>query len=210
MYRPALAPAPLDPCAEITPDRCTRSAGADAFNATVEEVYRRFGVRVYSLAYRMLGNEADAEDVTQEVFLQVVRHLANFRGECDITTWLHRITVNAALALRRRRYRREETQTDAPLDHLPATRSTPSTCPEGQAIDRETRALLERSIRQLPEIYRDVFVLSDVEGLSNPEIGTALGLGLAAVKSRLHRARLLVREMLAPHFHGACGVAPPA
>jgi len=175
-----------------------------------EEIFARHAGRVYNLARRMLGNEADAEDVTQEVFLQVVRHLANFRGECDITTWLHRITVNAALALRRRRYRHQETQTDAPLDHLPATRSTPSTCPEGQAIDRETRAPLERSIRQLPQIYPDVFVLSDVEGLSNPEIGTVLGLGLAAVKSRLHRARLLVREMLTPHFHGACDVPNPA
>jgi len=165
-----------------------------------DQVFAQHATRVYNLARRMLGNEADAEDVTQEVFLQVVRHLANFRGECDITTWLHRITVNASLALRRRRYRQQERQTDAPLEQLPVAQSGRSTCPSGQAMDRETRDLLERAISQLPDIYRDVFLLSDVEGMTNPEIGALLGLGLAAVKSRLHRGRLLVRDMLAPHF----------
>lgn len=174
-----------------------------------DQVFAQHATRVYNLARRMLGNDADAEDVTQDVFLQVVRHLNNFRGECEITTWLHRITVNAALALRRRRYRQQERQTSAPLDLLPNAEGGRSMCPEGQAMNRETRMLLERSIAQLPEIYRDVFLLSDVEGLTNPEIGALLGLGLAAVKSRLHRARLFVRDLLSSHFHGVSDLPTP-
>jgi RNA polymerase sigma-70 factor, ECF subfamily len=189
---PSCLPAPH--FAEVAiPKPCTPPA---------DQVFAEHATRVYNLARRMLGNHSDAEDVTQDVFLQVVRHLDNFRGECGVTTWLHRITVNAALALRRRRYRQQERQADAPLEQLPSGQPGRSECPEGQAMNRETRLLLERSIAQLPDIYRDVFLLSDVEGLTNPEIGSLLGLGLAAVKSRLHRARLLVRDMLSPHFHG--------
>jgi RNA polymerase sigma-70 factor (ECF subfamily) len=151
----------------------------------------------------MLCNETDAEDVTQEVLLQVVRKIDTFRGESSLGTWLHRVTANAALALRRKRATCRERQLDALRDGLPievsddGRRRRPACGPEEQAQTRELSALIEEATAELPEIYREVFVLSDVQELSNAEIGSLLGLSLPAVKSRLHRARLLLRHSLA-------------
>jgi RNA polymerase sigma-70 factor (ECF subfamily) len=154
----------------------------------------------------MLGNDADAEDVTQDVLLQVVRKLHTFRGDADFFTWLHRVTVNAALAHRGKRARRDEREMHDPLDqflddgHHAAPVRPWSVTPDQQALDRERGEIIEKAIAGLPELYRDVYVLADVEGLSNPEIGDMLHLSLPAVKSRLHRGRLLMRDALAPHF----------
>ena len=173
---------------------------------TMEEVFRDYAPRIYNLAWRMLGNDADAEDVTQDVLLQLVRKLHTFRGESAFPTWLHRITVNAALAHRRKRATREEHRVRDPLDSFleDGSHATPirrwSVPPDQEALDHETRGLIEKAITELPEIYRDVYVLADVEGLANAEIGDMLGLSVPAVKSRLHRARLLMRNALAPHF----------
>jgi RNA polymerase sigma-70 factor, ECF subfamily len=176
---------------------------------TVEEVFRDHAPRIYHLARRLLGNDADAEDVTQDVLLQLVRKLDTFRGEAALPTWLHRVTVNAALAYRRKRAVREEHRVPEPLDSFPENgyHAGPvrqwSVRPEQAVLDRETRELIEKAIAGLPEIYRDVYVLADVEGLPNAEIGEILGLSVPAVKSRLHRARLLMRNALAPHFEEA-------
>ncbi len=173
---------------------------------TPELVFREYAPRVYSLAHRMLGNDADAEDVTQDVLLQVIRKLDTFRGEADFPTWLHRVTVNMALAHRGKRARREEREVPDPMQnfknngHHNGPIEKWNIEPDKQAIGRETQALLEKAIADMPEIYRDVYVLADVEGLSNPEIGEFLGLSLPAVKSRLHRGRLFMRNALAPHF----------
>ena len=173
---------------------------------TAEQVFRDYGPRVYNLARRMLGNDADAEDVTQDVLLQVVRKLDTFRGESEVMTWLHRVTVNAALAHRRKRARREEHEVHDPLNkfledgHHAHSVGPWSVTPDRVAESRETTALIERAIDRLPELYRDVYVLADVEGLPNATIGDMLGLSLPAVKSRLHRGRLLMRDALAPHF----------
>jgi RNA polymerase sigma-70 factor (ECF subfamily) len=173
---------------------------------TPEEVFRDYGPRVYNLARRMLNNDADAEDVTQDVLLQVVRKLGTFRGESAFPTWLHRITVNASLAHRRRAsYRQEKTVTD-PMEafmdngkHLNPIRSW-QLRPDEEAIDKETQQLLEQAIADLPENFRDVYVLADVESMPNSEIADILDLSVPAVKSRLHRARLMMRSSLAPHF----------
>lgn len=172
---------------------------------TPEDIFREYGPRVYNLARRMLGNDADAEDVTQEVLLQVVRKLDTFRGEANIATWLHRVTVNAALAHRKKRARREEHEVHDPLqnylnDGHHANLRPWAAPPEELALNQETSKLIEKAINDLPELYRDVYVLSDVEGVPNQEIGDMLGLSLPAVKSRLHRGRLLMRNALAPHF----------
>jgi RNA polymerase sigma-70 factor, ECF subfamily len=174
---------------------------------TPESVCREHARRVYNLARRMLGNDADAEDVTQDVLLQVVRRLGTFRGESAFTTWLHRVTVNAALLHLRRAARRREHPAGAPLDYFPdhGGRARPaSPGPEHQALAREARELIERAIAALPPVYRDVYVLADVEGRAGVEVGTLLGLRLPAVKSRLHRARLVMRAALAPHFPERC------
>lgn len=176
---------------------------------TAEHVFREHASRVYYLARRMLGNDADAEDVTQDVLLQVVRKLHTFRGDAELTTWLHRVTVNAALSHRAKRARRDEREHADALDTVldnghPGGSVKPwSLQPDQAVLDRETQDLIEKAIADLPEIYRDVYVLADVEGLSNPDIGDMLGLSVAAVKSRLHRARMLMRSALAPHFEEA-------
>jgi RNA polymerase sigma-70 factor (ECF subfamily) len=173
---------------------------------TPEQVFHDYAPRVYNLARRMLGNDADADDVTQDVLLQVVRKLDTFRGESDFATWLHRVTVNMALAHRAKRARRQEREVPDPLQHFEedghhAGQVRPWTmAAEKQALDHETQQLIEQAIAGLPEMYRDVYVLADVEGLPNAEIAGMLGLGVSAVKSRLHRARLMMRSSLAPHF----------
>jgi len=173
---------------------------------TVERVYHDYAPRVYNMARRMVSNEKDAEDVTQEVFLQVVRKLPTFRGESAFPTWLHRVTVNAALAHRRKQAVREGSHVANPLEdlldqgHWPGSDRVGLGPPEEQLIDHEERQLIDRAIAGLPAIYRTVLVLSDLDGLPNAEIAERLGLTVPAVKSRLHRARLLLRDRLAPHF----------
>jgi RNA polymerase sigma-70 factor (ECF subfamily) len=173
---------------------------------SAEDVFHTYGSRVYNLARRMLNNELDAEDVTQDVLLQVVRKLPSFRGESTFPTWLHRVTVNAALGHRRKKASSAQHLTLEALDSIleGAQRIVPvrrwSVGPEAAALDHETQKLIERAIAGLPEPYRDVFVLSDEEGITNADIGEMLGLSLPAVKSRLHRARLMLRDALAPHF----------
>jgi RNA polymerase sigma-70 factor (ECF subfamily) len=172
---------------------------------SVEQVYHDYAPRVYHMARRMLSSDVDAEDVTQDVLLQVVRKLPTFRGESAFPTWLHRITVNAALTHRRRRAVREEHRSHDPLDILleeQAQSDLRPAClgPETQLLNQEAQVLIRRAIDRLPAMYREVFLLADIEGLPNAEIADRLGLTLPAVKSRLHRARLLLREELAPHF----------
>ena len=188
---------------------------------TPEFVFREYAPRIYAVARRLVGNDADAEDVTQDVLLQVVRKLHTFRGDAQLPTWLHRVTVNAALALREKRgnrLKREHATGDEAIldagDTAPVTASgvklpRPSI---GQAADQvmlasEQRAVIENAISRLPEGFRETFVLADVEGLPNAEIADILHLSVPAVKSRLHRARLRMRELLAPHFAEAAEVA---
>jgi RNA polymerase sigma-70 factor (ECF subfamily) len=173
---------------------------------TPSRIFDQYAPRVYTLARRLLGNEADAEDVTQDVFVQVLRKLPTFRGEAAFPTWLYRVTVNAALAFRRRRAIRKTQPLPDPLRdfHFDGGHSGRvhrwMTEPEKRASNHETHALIEAAIARLPEAYRDVYVLADVEGLPNAEISEMLGITLGTVKSRLHRARLQMRSLLAPHF----------
>jgi len=187
----------------------TMSVAEDDFHAaplSAEQVYHDYAPRVYYVARRMLSSDVDAEDVTQDVLLQVVRKLPTFRGDAAFPTWLHRITVNAALTHRRRRAVREEHRVRDPLDLLLEEQAPPSAnrpwtlSPDVQLLNQETRQLITRAIEQLPPMYRRVFILSDSEGLPNAEIAEMLGMTLPAIKSRLLRARLLLREALAPHF----------
>ncbi len=175
---------------------------------TPELVFREYAPRIYQIARRMLGNDADAEDVTQDVLLQVVRKLDTFRGQSQLGTWLHRVTVNAALAHRQKRANRQKYETSENIDEL-ATVEGPTgpvnrwnELPEEPVLAAEQAEIIEQAIGTLPEPFRDVYILADVEGLANSEIGEMLGLSLPAVKSRLHRARLRMRDALAPHFEG--------
>jgi RNA polymerase sigma-70 factor (ECF subfamily) len=184
-------------------------ATGPAPSLTADRVFRDYAPRVYNLARRMLGNDADAEDVTQDVLLQVVRKLDTFRGEAAFPTWLHRVTVNAALAHRRKRASRQAHQSGQSLDAVledghghphPGSLRPWSVSPDQPVLDAETHEVIERAIGDLPDAYRDVYLLADVEGLPNQEIADMLKLSVPAVKSRLHRARLMMRDALAPHF----------
>ncbi|MFO0842560.1 MAG: sigma-70 family RNA polymerase sigma factor [Gemmataceae bacterium] len=170
---------------------------------SAEQVYHDYAPRVFNTARRMVHSDVDAEDVTQDVLLQVVRKLPSFRGDAAFPTWLHRVTVNTALTHRRRQASRQQHSLvgsfDA-TDEAPQDGGRRVDAPDDQALDRERRQLIDRAIDELPPEYRAVFVLADVEGLPNAEIGQRLGLSLPAVKSRLHRARGMMRQALAPHF----------
>ena len=173
---------------------------------TPELVFREYAPRIYNLARRMLGNDADAEDVTQDVLLQVVRKLDTFRGDSQVSTWLHRVTVNAALAHRAKRATRQKHEggdvTDDVLDAAAPEAAVKrwNVAPDEPVLAAEQHAIIEEAIATLPEPFRDVYLLADVEGLPNADIGTMLGLSVPAVKSRLHRARMRMRDALAPHF----------
>ena len=186
-----------------------RSPSLNGPPATAEEVFLHHTPRMYNLARRMLGNDADAEDVTQDVLLQVVRKLDTYRGDAGFTTWLHRVVVNAVLLHRRKQSNRNDLPAGGRLEQFiegtsfAYDRRSVFEAPEQRVLDDELRSFIEEAIGRLPEVYRDVYVLADVEGCANAHIGEALGLGLAAVKSRLHRARLLMRKILAPYFEEA-------
>jgi RNA polymerase sigma-70 factor (ECF subfamily) len=173
---------------------------------SAEQVYHDYAPRVYHLARRMVSNDMDAEDVTQDVLLQVVRKLPTFRGESAFPTWLHRITVNAAIAHRRKVVVRETNRSHDPFDSLLEDESIVGLArkgeltPDDQLVYREAVRLIEKAIAGLPEVYREVFLLSDVDGIPNADIAERFELSLPAVKSRLHRARQLLKETLAPYF----------
>lgn len=163
---------------------------------TAERVFREHKPRVSRLALRMLNNESDAEDVTQDVFVQVVRKLATFRGEARLSTWLHRVTVHAALAHLRQRARSWAHTVRGP-GHIAASPRR-AAGPVELALAAEQRGLVATAIEALPAPVRAVYVMADVEGEPAAAIAGALGLSTAAVKSRLHRARRQLRNLLAP------------
>jgi RNA polymerase sigma-70 factor (ECF subfamily) len=160
-----------------------------------------YAPRVYNLARRMLDSDADAEDVTQEVLLTAIRKLPLFRGDAALETWLHRITLNAVFGFRRKQAVRQERAAYEALTGLnEGSQARMAQAPDTELVDRETKQLIERAIATLPDKYRQVYVLADVDEKTNAEIAQELGLSLPAVKSQLHRARRMMRSALAAHF----------
>lgn len=175
---------------------------AEAIEALVEQ----YGRWIHRVASRVLGDPRDAEDVTQDVLLVVIRKVGTFKGEAAFSSWLYRIAVNAAYGRLRWRRARAEVALEPLLPvfdsegrHVrPVVDWSPRV--EDPAAAGEARAALERAIARLPDEYRIVLVLRDVEGLTNEATADSLGLTVAAVKSRLHRARLALRQQLADFF----------
>jgi len=172
--------------------------------AAFEELVTRYERRVYSLAFRMLANQQDAEDVTQEAFLSALEHLGDFREESSFYTWLMRITSHAALKIIRKRKGLPTESLDATAedDSLPHPEYIADwrESPERLAQNNETARLIDEALAKLDEDHRVVFLLRDVEGLSVKETADALGLSEANVKVRLLRARLQLREHLTRAF----------
>lgn len=176
-------------------------------HAAFETLFHRHASRVYRQAAALLGNEPEAEEVMQEVFLTVYTKAGTFRGAAAFSTWLYRLTANAALTRLRQRKRRREISLEDYLPqfqenghHLVQPVADWSDSLDDYLNSREVRQFLREALESLPPMDKAVVVLSDIEGLPNQEIGAVLGLTLPAVKARLHRARLYLRGRLAVHF----------
>jgi RNA polymerase sigma-70 factor (ECF subfamily) len=166
------------------------------------ELIRPYERSVYAMAFTLLKDEADAEDAAQEAFLKAYRHLRSFRAEARFSTWLISITLNEARSRLRRRNAVSMESLDEPAEEqgsvspalLRDWREIPS-----EALERQDlRRLLQQAIATLPLIYRETFLLRDVEELSGLETAEALGISVASVKVRLHRARMMLQRQLAP------------
>jgi RNA polymerase sigma-70 factor (ECF subfamily) len=160
--------------------------------SSFELLYERHHRRVYSLCLRMTQNASEAEDLAQEVFIQLFRKIGSFRGESAFTTWLHRLTVNQVLMhFRKRGVRMEQTTEDGetPVQVVAGTEN-PLQMP---VVDR---IALDKAISQLPPGYRTVFILHDVEGHEHEEIARMLGCSVGTSKSQLHKARMKLRMLL--------------
>ena len=174
----------------------------DAF----EELVRAHGGRMLSVAKRMLRNEDDAGDAVQDAFLSAFRAIHRFEGGSQLGTWLHRIVVNAALMKLRTRRRKPEEPLDPLLPrflddgHLENPAQTWTRSADQVLESEETRKLVLDRIAELPETYRTILLLRDVEDLDTEETAKALEISPGAVKTRLHRARLALRELLDPHL----------
>jgi len=162
-----------------------------------EELFKLYNGKVYSVCLRMTGNIAEAEDLSQDVFVQVFRKLDTFRGESSFTTWLHRLTVNHVLMyFRKTRRRLEHLTEDGEMPELPIKgRNVLASMP---LLDR---LALDEAIAQLSPGYRAVFLLHDVEGLQHSEIARMLGCSVGTSKSQLHKARLKMRCLLRQRSH---------
>jgi RNA polymerase sigma factor (sigma-70 family) len=159
---------------------------------TWDEVVREHSTRVYRLAYRLSGNQQDAEDLTQETFVRVFRSLADYTPG-TFEGWLHRITTNLFLDLVRRRQRIRFDALPEDTERLPGRERSPEQVISDGAFDADVQAALDA----LPPDFRAAVVLCDIEGLSYEEIAATLGIKLGTVRSRIHRGRLLLREALA-------------
>jgi RNA polymerase sigma-70 factor (ECF subfamily) len=178
-----------------------------------ESLVRRYDRSVFRIAQHITQNREDAEDVVQDAFLKAYQNLGQFQGQSKFYTWLVRIAVNEALMrLRRRRPERmvsidEDIKTDE--DSMPREIADWSPNPEQLYTQAELKDLLGKTIQGLPPSFRTVFVLRDVEGLSTEETASALELSVPAVKSRLLRARLQLRERLNKYFKRRDGDTRP-
>jgi RNA polymerase sigma-70 factor (ECF subfamily) len=157
-----------------------------------EEVYRTHSGRLYNVAFRMVGNAADAEDLLQEIFLAAHRKLESFRGDSALGTWLYRLAVNLCLDYLRSRTGRAISVTDALDDEHPL----PERESRSLAERTVTKMDLERALAQLPEGCRMAFVLHDIEGLEHREVAEAMGIAEGTSKSQVHKARLRLRALL--------------
>jgi RNA polymerase sigma-70 factor (ECF subfamily) len=170
-------------------------------------IFNHHSAKLYNVAQRILGNAADAEEVIQDVFWLAFRKANSFQGHSQFSTWLYRLTVNAALGNIRRGRKTKDVEYE---EYLPKFQDDGhhqirpvvdwSETLEEKYAEQETQALLARTLEQLKPLDKSVIVLSDLEGFSDKEIASMVGLTVSAVKTRLHRARLFLRGKLAVHL----------
>jgi RNA polymerase sigma-70 factor (ECF subfamily) len=178
-----------------------RSGDREEFSRLVDS----YSGQIYRLALRMLGIPSDAEDVLQNTFMKAFQHIKDFEGRSSISTWLYRIASNEALMLLRKQrpetpFSELETEDSDNSDYSPVQFADWRALPEDEFLNFESKAAMDQAVKHLPESQRIVFILRDIEGLSILETGQVLNLSAAAVKTRLLRARLHLREDLSAYY----------
>jgi len=187
------------------------AAARQGDTAALETLLVRYQPHLYRFGLRMCGNVEDAGDVAQESLISMARSVRGFRGDASVSSWLYTIARRFCIKKRRRSKfapAREESL-DEPTTDVARHLADPGLNPERAATNRELATALTRAIDALEPAQREVLVLRDVEGLSAPEVARVLGMSVEAVKSRLHRARVAIREELAPAL-GRPAIAPPS
>lgn len=179
--------------------------------AAFAELVSAYSSKIYNVALRLLNDPAEAEDVLQETFLNAYRSIGNFEGRSNLGTWLYRIATNAGLM--RLRGDKGTLSLDEPLElgngeFVPRQLVDWSQAPESELLSAEARQVMDAAIAQLPDTLRAAFVLRDIEELTGEETAEALGISLAAMKSRLHRARFFLRQRLSAYFAEQFGEKP--
>ena len=163
-----------------------------------EKLLSRYERPIYNLSFKFMRNKEKAEEVTQDTFLSVFRNLDNFRLESSFKTWIYRVATNFALMkIRKNKRSKEFLSEDSTLDTNITNRNSD---PENAYEKMELTELIKDAIAKLPQIYRTAFLLRDVEGFSNQEVADILNISLPALKSRILRARLLMRDYLGEHI----------
>jgi len=205
--------APRDPSSDGDShevDEAALVAGLKAGDeAAFDTAVRRYGPHLLAVARRFMGHEQDAQDVVQDAFLSAFKAIDKFQGDSKLSTWLHRIAVNAALMKLRSRKRNQERPIDDLLpkfhdDGHMADAAARWAVTHDTAVDsREVRELVRHAIDQLPEGHRTILLLRDIEGHNTEETAELLDITPGAVKTRLHRARQALRTLLDPHMRGA-------
>jgi RNA polymerase sigma-70 factor, ECF subfamily len=165
---------------------------ADGNITAFEEIYKRHHRRTYNLCLRMTQNPSEAEDLTQEVYIQIYRKSGSFRGDSAFSTWLHRLTVNQVLMhFRRRSFKNERTTEDGEMPEPVIAQS--ETGRKSPLLDRID---IDNAVEQLPAGYKIIFILHDIEGFDHEEISRKIGVSVGTSKSQLHKARLKMRKLL--------------
>jgi RNA polymerase sigma-70 factor (ECF subfamily) len=186
--------------------------------AAFETLLERYEDKVFRLAFRFVRNESDAKEILQDTFLSIWRKLDTFKGDSQFSSWVYRVTANAALMRLRSQRRHPQISTeDLPpgfLDshgagygegygsgHIPSPGENWAKRPDDQLQSDELRRHIQSAVDALPELYRTVFLVRDVEGMSTEETAELLGISVPTVKTRLHRARIALREAIAKYFN---------
>jgi RNA polymerase sigma-70 factor (ECF subfamily) len=195
----------VEPSEEFQGTAVFDATGDQSTMPSWDELVRQHADRVYRLAYRLSGNQHDAEDLTQETFIRVFRSVQNYQPG-TFEGWLHRITTNLFLDMVRRRTRIRTEALPEDYDRVPADQPTPEQIYHDARLGPDLQAALD----SLPPEFRAAVVLCDIEGLSYEEIGATLGVKLGTVRSRIHRGRQALRDYLAAHPEAASSHGAPA
>jgi RNA polymerase sigma-70 factor (ECF subfamily) len=204
---------------KVLPDEeLVRSFVESQNEETFNEIVNRYGNKIYRTALRITHNPSDAEDILQEVFIKLIKKLHTLRGESKFSTWLYRVAANASfMHLRSEKKYKDEVSLEEYIsyDEDGALRGVQikdwSNRPDEALLNKEATEIIEKAVDELPMPYRAVFHLRDVEGLTDYETAKVLGLSVSAVKSRIHRARLFLRDKLSDDLsiNGKSNSHPP-